>query len=381
MRVWRVSACICIAALATLAGCDSAAPATLTTVAACQTLGNDVSRMEPHLPDTILLPEDIDSRNGLALTRDAIVTFDQAEGRVTAIGRAGEVRWTYGRTGDGPGEIAREFSTRIFSMPGTQWVATDDGYIVVFDGRTFLSLSDDGALARSWSADAVNAGRAGSSRRLRIRGERAYIDMLGMATQARAPGNSAVPRMGEVFSSDSAATRLVAALELPALPVNEAGTISDGLAQAKPRWDLQQSCLVLSDGHSSRFVFVNVESGESDTVDVGLPEWYIDVPKAIEATSGLTRGAMPEPTARARVGELTLAGDGVLWVRPAAQAARLEGGQVVWRYTIRTGVLTQDTVVVFPRYADRAGGVYGTIVDSSERTTLVRVRIPGNVRR
>lgn len=381
MHVLRGSACLYIVAVAALAGCGAPPPPTRTAVAACQALGDAPIVARSPFRDTIVLPEDVDPRNGLAFAATAIVTFDQAVGRVAAVDTAGEMRWTYGRTGDGPGEIARLFSTRISSMPGTQWVATDDGYIVVFDGRTFFSFSADGALVRSWSADALNAGRIGFARRLRIRGERAYIDMLGMATRGRAEGDSAAPRRGEIFESDSAATRLVASLDLPALPVNKAGTISDGLAQAKPRWDLQRNCLVLTDGHSSRFVFVDIESGSSDTIDVGLPEWYIDVENANEETSGLTRGEMPEPTAPARVGELTLAADGVLWVRPAAQSARMEAGQVVWRYDIRTGVLTQDTVVAFPRYADRVGAVYGAIADSSERTTLVRVRIPEHGRR
>jgi len=378
VNVQRYSACLCFVAVTTLAGCGVPSPPTLTTVAACQALRDSVSLDESIFGDRVVLPEDVDPRNGLALAADAIITFDQAEGRVSAIDRAGNVRWTYGRSGDGPGEIARQFSTRISSMPGTQWVATDGGYIVVFDGRTFFSLSSDGALVHSWSADALNAGRVGFTRRLRIRGERAYVDMLGMATQGRAPGDSAAPRRGEIFASDSAATRLVASLELPALPVNKAGTISDGLAQAKPTWDLQRSCLVLTDGHTSRVVFMDIESGSSDTIDIGLPEWYLDVAKVNEATSGLTRGEMPEPTARARVSELILEADGVLWVRPAAQSARLEASQVVWRYDIRTGVLTQDTVVAFPRYADPAGRLYGSISDSSGRTTLVRVRIQKN---
>lgn len=381
MTVRRSSAFSCILAVAALASCGFPPPPTLTTVAACQALGNSVPVEGPHLGDTIVLPEAVDPRNGLALTATAIIAFDQAEGRVTAVDSAGKIRWVYGRTGDGPGEIAREFSTRFSSMPGTQWVASDHGHIVVFDGRTFFSLSEDGALVRRWSADALNAGRVGSTRRLRLRGQRAYLDMLAFATRRRVSSDSAAPRMGEIFASDSAETRLVATLELPALPVNEAGTISDGLAQAKPSWDLQRNCLALSDGHSSRIVFVDVESGASDTVDVGLPEWYIDVAKAIEASSGLTRGVMPEPTARARVGELTLAADGVVWVRPAAQDARIGAGQVVWRYDIRTGVLTQDTVVAFPRYADRSGGVYGVSEDSTGRTTLLRVRIRENARR
>lgn len=376
MELRRRSVWLCVAAVAALANCSAPPPPPLTTVAACRALGDSLSAEESQLGDTIVLPEDVDPRNGVALLTDAVVTFDQAEGRVIAIDRAGELRWTYGRTGDGPGEIARVFSTRFFSMPGTQWVAADKGHVAVFDGRTFFSLSEDGALMRSWSADGINAGHSGSVRRLRVRGEKAYIDLLSMTTGARNPDDSVAPRRAEILESDSATARLVASLELPALPVSTTGTISDGLAQAKPKWDLQRRCLVLTDGHSARFVFVDIESGSSDTVDVGLPEWYVDVAKANEETSGLTRGAMPEPTARARVGELTLAADGVLWVRPAAQAARLEESQVVWRYDLRSGVLTQDTVVAFPRYADRTGRVYGARTDSSGRTMLVRVRTP-----
>lgn len=366
---------------AALAGCGASPSPKLTAVAACQLLGDVESAGRSFLADSVVLPEDVEPRNGLALTTDAIITFNQSEGRVSAIDSAGNVRWTYGRTGDGPDEIAREFSTRISSMPGTQWVATDGRHIAFFDGRSFFGLSDEGALIGTWSADGLGAGRVGSARRIRSRGEKVFVDIEVMPRRGRGPGDSAAPRRLEIFESDSTETRLVGSLDLPALPVNAAGTIADGLAQAKPRWDLQGNCLVLNDGHSSRVVFVDIELGVTDTVDIGLPEWYIDVAKASGEMNGLTSVVMPEPTALARVGDLALAADGVLWVRPAAQSARTDKGQVVWRYAVQSGHLTQDTVVAFPRAADGVGGTYGITTDDSGRTTLRRVSITDNTRR
>lgn len=377
MTVLRSSAHLCVLAVAAFGGCSAPPLPARTTVAACQALGNSPATARSALGDSITLPESVDPRYGLAIAGTTIVAFDQDDGRVTAVDSAGEILWTYGRTGNGPGEIARPFSTRFAGTRGAQWVDADQGRIVVFDGRSILVLSGDGALVKSWSADAINAGQVvWGARRVRLRGEEVYLDVEGATARTRVPGEPASSRRAEIVASDWAGTRIVAALELPQLPVNPAGTISDGLAQAKPKWDLQQNCLVFSDGHSSRVVFVDIESGQSDTVDLGLPEWYIDVAMANEETRGLTRGAMPEPTARARVGELTLAGDGVLWMRPSAQSAKVSGGQIVWRYFIQTGILTQDTVAAFPRYVDPRGGVFAAATDSNGRTSLMRLRVP-----
>lgn len=322
----------------------------------------------------------MDPRNAVAITTSTVATFDQNDGRVMAIDAQGRPRWTYGRSGNGPGEIARPNSSRIIGLIGAQWIAADGPRILVFDGRTFFLFTEDGALLRRWTADRVTTERGGVTRRLRLSGERAYLDLQHLAPRQRATSDSSTQRWFEVFESDSSSARLVAALALPALPESQAGGVADGLAEAKPQWDMQQRCLVLSDGHSSRLVFVDVDGGARDTVDIGLPEWFVDVGTANAQTQGLTPSgsAMPEPSARARIADLTLAVDGTLWLRPSAQSARSATGQVVWRYNLHTGVLTQDTVVAFPRYADQVGGVYGITSDSSGYTVLRRVRLPAS---
>ncbi len=363
-----------LAALLVVTACAAPPERARTAVEACQQLGRATSASS-LIGDVVPLPDDVDPRNAVAVAASAVVAFDQRDGRVTAFDGAGRVRWSYGRSGDGPGEIARPFSTRIIGVTGAQWVAADGERVLVFDGRTFFRFNQDGELATSWSAAGLAGDGVRWSRRVRVSGEQAYLDLQRMVPRAHETTDSSAGRWFEVFASDSSSTRLVAALELPALPTALGGGVADGLAQAKPLWDLQGDCLVLTDGHSSRFVLADVTSAQRDTVDIGLPEWYVDVGLVNKETQGLVQGGrpMPEPTARARIADLTLAADGTLWLRPAAQSARGTAGQVVWRYNLRTGVLSQDTVVAFPRYADETGAVYAITSDADGRTRLERI--------
>jgi len=365
-----------VSALVIAVGCSTPPRAAVTTVAACQALGRTTPAAPSLIGDSVPLPDDIDPRNAVAITASTVATFDQNDGRVLALDHTGRPRWTYGRSGDGPGEIARPYSARIIGLVGAQWIAADGARVLIFDGQTFFVFSEDGALLHRWSADSLTAERGGVTRRLRLSGERAYLDLQHLAPRHRATSGSATQRWFEVFEIDSSSARLIARLALPALPISPAGGVADGLAEAKPQWDLQQRCLVLSDGHSSHLVFVDLDGGARDTVDIGLPDWFVDVASANEQTQGLTPSgsAMPEPSARARIADLTLAADGMVWLRPSAQSARSATGQIVWRYDLHTGVLTQDTVVAFPRYADQASGVYAVTSDSNGFTVLRRSR-------
>lgn len=357
------------------AACAAPAARAVTSVDACRHLGRAMPASASRFGDSVRLPDDVDPRNPATLAGSHFVTFDQRDGRVTAVDSAGRVRWSFGRSGDGPGEIARPFSTQVLGVVGARWVASQADRVVVFDGRTFFEFTEAGELTRQWTAKALVGDGVRWSRRLRLRGEHVYLDLMRTPRTTGAATDAVGHRLFEVFASDSSSAQLVAELALPALPSAPGVGMADGLAQAKPSWDLRGDCLVLTDGHSSRLVFVDVVSTRRDTVDIGLPEWFIDVGLANQETQGLVQGGrqMPEPTARARIAALTLSADGTLWLRPAAQQARLASGQVAWRYHLQTGMLTEDTVAAFPRIADEVGGAYGLSSTEDGHTLLQRI--------
>lgn len=291
--------------------CAAPSARAVTSVESCRQLGSVSANPTFRFGDLMRLPDEVDPRNPATLAGSHFITFNQADGRVTAVNSAGTVRWRVGRSGDGPGEIARPFSTQIMGVIGAQWIAAQADRVVVFDGRTFFEFTESGALTRQWRATSVFGDSTRVSRRIRVNEHHVYLDLM------RAPhvvAGTAGRRIVEVFASDTSSAQRVAEIELPALPSAPGVGMADGPAQAKPSWDLRGSCLVLSDGSSSRLIFVDVGSGQRDTVDIGLPEWFVDVALANQQTQGLVQGGrpMPEPSARARISDLTLSADGIL---------------------------------------------------------------------
>jgi hypothetical protein len=314
-----------------------------------------------HYPDSIALHTDIDSRSATALGDSLLFAFDQAEGRVVAIGTDGDHRWRFGRTGDGPGEIARPFSQAIVGVLGAEWLTTDGSRVVLFDGRSVFYLSEQGALLERRNLREMLPGGRSTSRRIRAHHGAVLLDVRNDIVPRDSLAGSPAARTMRLYRLGPSGATSVATLLLPSLPRSPSGGVIDGVAEAKAAWDLSGDCVVMSDGHSDRFVFGDPARGHWDTVVVDLPELFADADVAADAMRGLLPpGAeVPAPAALARIAAMTLSADGVLWLRPSARSARSDAGELVWRYEIRTGALAQLQFNVFPRFVTPAGGVYG----------------------
>ena len=139
-----------------------------------------------------------------------------------------------------------------------------------------------------------------------------------------------------LWSTSGARPRQVAALPLPKLPGRLPAISSE---QARPRWDANGGCVVLSDGASPTLIRVDRASGAADTLPLPLPDRDPPPLSEEEQRAAAAAGArgVPEPSAPLRVRDLIIDPDGTVWIRPIQPDPPIDGGIEVIRLAASTG--------------------------------------------
>lgn len=352
-----------------LHGCRGETPATKSGSSVCSEWAPNVVTAWPS--DTLTVPVEALPAGGIALSRSSVFVLDLAQGRVVRLDSTAHIIASFGRSGDGPGELARAHSTSIGYLTSPDWIAVRSESLFVFDGRSVHVLATDGTLLAQWSVGA-RAG-AGVSTRLRMLRNGIVVDVhrgFDPSDRVRLIRPNRSFRLIRVLPES---VTVLAHFPLPPAPITAEGTIFEGPAEARPLWDVVGQCIVVIDGSSPTLTLIDTESGARETRLLPLPERFVDVKQANANMpfEGMTVGPIPAPARPKRVSELTLDRAGWIWMRPTPPAPAPEAGIEVWRYHIPTGRFMFDTLPAFPRLLDASGRVVGVATDHSFVTRVI----------
>lgn len=281
-----------------------------------------------------------------------------------------------GQEGDGPGEW-RMFGASPYGGSMRRVSASKDG-VRLFDGRRVQQLDPRGRFRRmvvNGSSETLPSMQS----RLVFLGDTTFYSAGGHdPLSSAASGRARAPRTNTGAVSDERqpwAVRMRAdgddrlVLQLGLVPVRGRGGV--GPAQAVPKWDSNGKCAVASDGAEPLLVYAPI-GGRQDTVRVPLPERM----DRNENYAGKLDGISPpgvgldEPSAAARLIDLVLDPDGIVWLLPIQPDEPVPGGVEVIRVPLGGGVAVTDTVPAFPR-AFGPPGVYYARVDGPDDEMLV----------
>jgi hypothetical protein len=317
------------------------------------------------------LPDGFDPSGGIAASASAVVAFDREAGSIAVLSEEFGTGETFGRIGDGPGEIARPGAGTLVSARSSDWVDVAGEEVYVLDGRTVQVFATDGKLMKYWSILPLGFG-FGS--KLRHDAGSVLLDKKSRFPLRSDSNPESAGGSFTIFRSGASNIDTLVALALSPLPVSARGAIFEGPREARPSWDSRNSCLVVSDGYSDSVLVMNLRTRQKRHVRVAAILNAVEgVPPVDERLDDLGEVGAPAPSRPALVSAVFLGGDGWLWIRPAANAAALEGRQVVVRHHLKTGRSIIDTVWAFPRFLGSDGIPYAARADEGGRVGLKRV--------
>jgi hypothetical protein len=301
---------------------------------------------------------------GIAAVGGRVYVLDGAAGVVRVLDDSLRPIASIGRPGRGPGEFVR--ATMPTSHGGTQrWIAVQGDTLAVFDGERVSFFRVDGTVLATWNPDRVHGASPMQSRIAHAGGE-LFFTAGGY--------DPAAERMGqdfEIHATRGVDPRPVARIALPKLPGSVPMLSSE---QARPRWDVRERCVVLSDGTSPWLVRVDGQTGAADTMALPLPDRdpppVPDEERMASRQAGSRRGP-GAPSALLRVRDLVMDPDGEVWVRPVQPVPALEGIEVL-RLSPSTGAAKTDTVPAFPRAFGGPGVFYAVEASPDGVPVIVR---------
>lgn len=323
--------------------------------------------------DTLLLPEDVLSAGGIALSHANAFVLDLSLGRVVRLDSMARIVATFGRSGDGPGELARAHSTSIAFLTSPEWIAIRSESLFVFDGRSVHLLATDGTQLALWKV-AASAG-AGISTKMRPLGLGVVVDLHRGFDPSDGLRGIRPNRSFSLLRVRPESTQVLATFRLSPAPLTTQGMIFEGPAEARPQWDVVGRCVVVMDGSTPTLTLIDAETGSRATRVVPLPDRFFDFAQANAQArfEGMSGGPMPAPTLPKRISALMLDHAGWIWMRPTPPEPRPGWGVEVWRYHIPTGRFTIDTVAAYSRLLSASGGVVGLATDRELRTRVIPI--------
>lgn len=337
---------------------------------ACADLTAAIDTQPSVSGDSILMPSEFDPSGGVAVDQSSYYVFDLLAARVIALRHGGDERWTAGRQGDGPGEFTR--SANLFRTGRSQWIAESAGELFVFDGRSVHTFDTSGGPLSSWNVGRAFTGMLGTSSRIRVSDASIVIDAVRTFGVSDAGKSVLAAREFSLYRMRHDSMERLITIKLPELPRSPQGAVVDGLAQAKPSWDLDAGCVVISDGHSDSLVFGDLTTSTWDTVVYALPDEFRDAEEANAITAGVLRSGKetPLPTSLARVADVAIIPGGYLWLRPATRSSAANG-ELIWQIRLADGAFQRVRVSAFPTISSQGFG-FGLVSDDSGRTMLIR---------
>ncbi|MCC6245631.1 MAG: hypothetical protein IT353_22560, partial [Gemmatimonadaceae bacterium] len=256
-------------------------------------------------------------------------------------------------------------SERLRKYP-VHWVDTKHDTIVVFDGRRISRFDVRAGYVDAYPVPSDVVGGIVAVGNVRI--WQGHV-LIGTYDTGMLPGSR---RRLVVRAVASDTSRVVAEMLLSPLPKTQAGQPFDGLAEAKPTWDLLGNCIVATDGHSDSLIVTDVVSGRAATLIVPLPRRFQSGAEKRE-TKLLGSSDVPLPHLQSRVRSIIANPNGWIWMLPSEPMAGLAPRVEVWRVHVLSRRLQVDTVPTFPLTWDNQGCGLGIRADANDEPQLIRM--------
>lgn len=146
-----------------------------------------------------------------------------------------------------------------------------------------------------------------------------------------------------------------------------------GPAHARPLWDTNGGCVVVSDGERPMLVYAPV-GGRQDTLAVPVPDRVERAADYAEMMGGLglPDGRLEEPASPTRIRDLVLDPDGWVWLETVRPRDRTFRGVEVVRVPLGGGHAVLDTVPAFPRAFGGPGEYYAEINGPDNENLVTR---------
>lgn len=315
---------------------------------------------------------------GIATAGGTVYVMESGRARLWVLRADLSVVRAVGREGSGPGEWWPFGPAQQGGSMG--WVnATTDG-VRLFDGERIQEFSPDDGFRRVILNTAMLEGVSPLQSRIRYVGDTLVYsgggyDFLGAVAEGEAaPGRTGTVNGRSIWwirARDGERVRPL--LELALIPLRAGEGI--GPAQALPLWDTDGRCVVASDGASPYVVAVGWGEGPPDTIPLALPDRRANAADyAADLADVLPPQARPgEPSVAARVRDLVLDPDGVVWILPVQPKPRIPNGVEVIQMSLADGKRVLDTVPAFPRAFGAPGIYYAEVRDEDGAVRVVRL--------
>jgi hypothetical protein len=310
---------------------------------------------------------------GVAHAESVLVASDLSQPQVLILDPGLERARSFGRSGDGPGELAR-FSPQMLSVTSPDWTAVRGDTIIVYDGERLSKFALDGRHLGYIAREGELARLAPGESRLRATPEGVFFPIGGYLSPETRPENP-VP-----WSLKRLAGQMVYGvldLSLPALPRRQGGsTVRVGL-QAVPLWDVHGGCVIAADGQGRWLVRATTDGVNRDRIPVHLPdprrsEAELAEERMLAGQASPGRTKLPEPTALRRIQALIVDPDGFVWLLPVQPDWRAASELEVYLVSLATAETVVDTVPSFPKVFGSSGTYYGEIRGPDREVVLAR---------
>lgn len=309
---------------------------------------------------------------GVAHADSVLVASDLSHPQVLILDPGLERARSFGRSGDGPGELPR-FSPQMLSVTSPDWTTVRGDTIIVYDGERLSKFALDGRFLGYIAREGDLARLAPWESRLRAAPEGVFFPIGGYLSDETRRENP-VPWSLKRLAGERVYE--VLDLYLPALPRRQGGsTVRTGL-QAVPLWDVHGGCAIAADGQGRWLVRATTDGVNRDRIPVHLPD-----PRRSEAelaeermlagqASGRTK--LPEPTALRRIQALIVDPDGFVWILPVQPDWRTASELEVYLVSLATAETVVDTVPSFPKAFGPSGTYYGELRGPDREVVLAR---------
>lgn len=318
---------------------------------------------------------------GIHASAHAVYVLDTGSARVMMFDHDLRTRGTFGRSGDGPGELGESVPSRAAADGGSRrWIDGVGDELVVFDGRRLSLFTTNGDFVRTLIRSTAEIGLTAFTNRIRSSDGTVLFAAGGYDPFGGQQRSTADGPIMSIRQWNEGKVHDVFQLRLPPLPAARDGVPFRGPRQALPLWDALGDCVALSDG-SQPFVVVTSPTRPSvaDTVWFELPP-VADASGHDEEVSGLLAAVgggsdMPEPTAVRRIWDMIFDPDGQLWILPAPARADAGSGIEVLRIALESGLTRVDTVPRFPEAFGPPGVYFATARDSLGQVLLEKYEL------
>lgn len=298
---------------------------------------------------------------GVAVSGHVFV-YDYSTGRVFRLSPSlSAVQDTFGRPGEGPGELATNLSVLRTTNLSTNWIASAKSGLVVFDGRAVSRFRSDGTFEGKWLQDAYSSGLTPHTHRIVAdRSDVLYFDAGGYGQLDRSSTRGSPEFQVRRLSDGSNEAQVVFRLALSPLPANARGVPFQGPDQALPLWAMGNGCLVITDGSDSQLFRVSTSSTLTDTLTF---DWEVDFETESLSDAELLMkqlggsGELPDPSAVKHVEDVIVDPDNIAWLLLKGSSSE-DDRHIIKFLDLVEGEVWLDTLEFFPAAFGPRGVLY-----------------------